>query len=331
MVDIAVRPRCEVEGGGTFEAFRTTVSETFVPLLADTGDERGFVGSVNHAELGSLRLAQVTAGAHVIRRSERLIRRSDPDYYKLTLQITGNALLSQGGGDTTLAPGDLAIYDTTRPYELRFAGPFRMVVLMFPRSLLNVSERSVRQIAGRCIPGDHSLPRLISPFITGLLQHADQHVAETNHLLCDALVDMLAAALADELDVNSPHSAAGPRQAAMLLRIKSYIEDRLSDPDLHPTGIAAAHHISPRYLRKLFETEDDSVSRWIRKRRLDRCRRDLARPELYEQSVTSVASRWGFTDAAHFSRLFRVTFGQSPREYRMGVRGASQAALLNIA
>ncbi|HKQ42432.1 MAG TPA: AraC family transcriptional regulator, partial [Pseudonocardia sp.] len=40
---------------------------------------------------------------------------------------------------------------------------------------------------------------------------------------------------------------------------------------------------------------------------------------------------WGFTDAAHFSRLFRATFGQSPREYRRCVGVAPLTSLRHIA
>jgi AraC-like DNA-binding protein len=330
MVGTAIRPECELAGASSFEVFRNDLSQTFVPVSAESGDADTFRGTVTFANLGPLRLAQISADAHVTRRTERLIRRADPDYYKLTLQTAGSSVLSQGGHDTALTPGDLAIYDTTRPYDLRLDGPFGMVVLMFPRSLLNVPERSLRLIAGQRIPGDRPLPRLIGPFVTGLTQHTDGHVPETNRLLCDALLDMLGAALADELEINTS-PAPGPRQAAMLHRIKIYIDEQLSDPDLDPTGIAAAHHISPRYLRKLFEAEGDSVSRWIRRRRLDNCRRDLAEPKLFDKSVTSVASRWGFTDAAHFSRLFRSTFGQSPREHRQSAQGSTFPVLQQIA
>jgi AraC-like DNA-binding protein len=330
MVDIAVRPEPTLDGANSFEVFRNGLSETFVPVCAESGDAKTFRGTVTFANLGPLRLAQISADAHVTRRTERLIRRSDPDYYKLTLQTAGSSVLSQGGRDTALTPGDLAIYDTTRPYDLRLDGPFGMVVLMFPRSLLNVPERSLRLITGQRIPGDRPLPRLIGPFVTGLTQHTDNHVPETNRLLCDALLDMLAAALADELGIDTSPSP-GPRQAAMLHRIKTYIDDQLSDPDLDPTAIAAAHHISPRYLRKLFEAEGDSVSRWIRRRRLENCHRDLAEPTLFDKSVTAVASRWAFTDAAHFSRLFRSTFGESPREYRQSARGSTHRVLQKTA
>jgi AraC-like DNA-binding protein len=33
-----------------------------------------------------------------------------------------------------------------------------------------------------------------------------------------------------------------------------------------------------------------------------------------------VAARWGLPDSAHFSRLFRRTYGQPPAEYRRSCR-----------
>jgi transcriptional regulator GlxA family with amidase domain len=35
-------------------------------------------------------------------------------------------------------------------------------------------------------------------------------------------------------------------------------------------------------------------------------------------SVGAVAARWGFLDAAHFSRTFRDAFGESPSDWRRG-------------
>ena len=315
MVGVMVRPQDQVADGCGFEAFREAVSRTFVPLLAETKQECNFAGSITSAELGPLLLAQVAAGAHVVRRSSRLIRRADLDCYKLSLQVAGRSLLIQDDRTALMAPGDMAIYDTTRPYELRFDAPFRMIVLMFPRSLLQVSEASVRLMAGQRIRADGGLGGLVGAFVAGLPQQADQCSAAASRLLADAVLDMLAAALAHELGSTGSRSQ-GPRQAVLLQQIRSFIEDQLADPELGPSDIAAAHHISTRYLRKLFEAEGDSVARWIRTRRLEHCRRDLGRADLAGRSVSAVAARWGFTDAAHFSRLFKATFGQSPREYR---------------
>jgi AraC-like DNA-binding protein len=325
MVDAAVSPTGSHSGAWPFEAFRETVSQTFVPLVAEPGDTNTFRGAVNHSQLGSLLLAQVTAGPHLIRRNSRIIRQADPGCYKLTLQVMGRALLRQDDREAVLGPGDLALYDTTRPYELRFDGPFRMIVLMFSRSLLHVPETSVRLLTGQRIAGDHGLGLLIGPFVSGLLRRVDGSAAPADRRLCDAVLDMLAAAVLDELRAGATPN--GPRQAALLQRIKDYIDDELADPDLGPAGVAAAHHISPRYLRKLFEGEGESAARWIRNRRLEQCRHDLARPELCDRSVSAVAARWGLTDAAHFSRLFRSAYGQSPREYRQSVLASAWSAL----
>jgi AraC-like DNA-binding protein len=69
-------------------------------------------------------------------------------------------------------------------------------------------------------------------------------------------------------------------------------------------------------VHRLFELEGVSVSTWIRKRRLEGCRRDLADPALADRTIGEIGRRWGLPDAAHFSRLFRAAYGSSPRELR---------------
>jgi AraC-like DNA-binding protein len=80
--------------------------------------------------------------------------------------------------------------------------------------------------------------------------------------------------------------------------------------------IAAAHQISTRYLHKIFHDQGLTVAGWIRQRRLERCHRDLADPVLRSHPIHAIATRWGFSDSAHFSRLFRAAYGTSPRDYR---------------
>ena len=65
-------------------------------------------------------------------------------------------------------------------------------------------------------------------------------------------------------------------------------------------------------LYRLFR-ESGGIARYIREQRLRRCFGDLADGSGHAQ-VAQVAYRWGFTDAAHFSRLFRQRFGCTPSE-----------------
>src|ERR1700761_4411773 len=54
-----------------------------------------------------------------------------------------------------------------------------------------------------------------------------------------------------------------------------------------------------------------------------RCQAELDGADT-ETSITEIAYRWGFNDSAHFSRLFKASFGMSPTQYRSSRRlGAS--------
>ncbi|WP_234365465.1 helix-turn-helix transcriptional regulator [Streptomyces sp. RTd22] len=83
-----------------------------------------------------------------------------------------------------------------------------------------------------------------------------------------------------------------------------------------PQAIAAAHHISLRHLQQLLAEDDTSPAAWIRHRRLERCRLDLADPRLNARPIQAIGAHWGFTNPTHFSRLFRATYGIPPRDYR---------------
>jgi AraC-like DNA-binding protein len=109
---------------------------------------------------------------------------------------------------------------------------------------------------------------------------------------------------------------AETRRPALLRLTHAFIEQRLGDPELAPTTIAAAQFISVRYLHRLFEDEETTVADWIRRRRLERCARGLADPALSAEPVGEIGARWGLTSPAHFSRLFRAAYGASPADYR---------------
>jgi AraC-like DNA-binding protein len=133
--------------------------------------------------------------------------------------------------------------------------------------------------------------------------------------LADNIVDLVTTTLAGELADDITETPAGQR--SLLLRMKAFVEEHLDDADLSPATVAAWAHVSTGYLHKLFRAEGTTVSRWIRERRLEHCRRDLTDPTKFGLPVSAVAARWGFVDAAHFSRLFKTNFGVPPREYRI--------------
>ncbi|WP_242905700.1 helix-turn-helix domain-containing protein [Actinomadura terrae] len=299
-----------------FDFWSSTVSEMFVPLRTDPADCEAFDGYMRGSELGSLKVAEVSATPHLVRRTDALIARSDPGHYKLGVQLTGRCVLTQDGREAPLSPGDLTIYDTTRPYTLAFDGSYRQLVLMFPRRLLCLPEDAVAGVTATRFSGRRGLGALLSAFLVQLAQHLDELGDPAGQRLGDNIIDLLVTLLAERTDVAAGTTEA--RRRALLVRVRAYIESHLDDPDLTPDAIAAAHYVSIRHLYNLFHAEGTTVAMWIRGRRLEHCRRDLRDPLQVGRSVTAIAARRGFVDAARFSRLFKAAYGTSPREYRAG-------------
>lgn len=99
-------------------------------------------------------------------------------------------------------------------------------------------------------------------------------------------------------------------------KILRFLEMHITDPALGPAEIATAVGVSVRHLHRMFSAGGNTIGDYIRARRLQQCRKDLADPELRNKSITEIAFFWGFSDAAHFSHSFRKEFGISARKFR---------------
>lgn len=293
------------------EEFDEAVSQSFVPLKI-AGGTGGFRGLLRGAGVDGIHLTDLRATAHTVERTPELIAADDSSYYKVSMLLAGTGVLIQDDRAAYLRPGDFAIYDTGRPYSLEFDDAFRTVVLMFSKHLMNVpmiGDMTAVLVSGRSGPGG-----IVSPFLGQLAKNLNQLDGATGARLTTSAVDLLSTVFIHELGLTDtsvhPHGA-------LLQRILAYIDRNLGSPRLAPATIAAAHYISVRQLHALFrEHHDSTVAAWIRMRRLEQCRRELANAELAGRPVSVIATRWGFGDAAHFSRAFKGMYGVSPREYR---------------
>jgi len=108
-------------------------------------------------------------------------------------------------------------------------------------------------------------------------------------------------------------------------RVCQDIEANLSDPDLSLKMVADVSGASMRYIQKLFAGAGEGFSNYIRTRRLERCRQDLASPLHRDLSISEICFRWGFNGTAHFSRSFKNQYGTTPRDYRRSVGGAAKS------
>jgi AraC-like DNA-binding protein len=315
----------QVHAGERFAHWRNWVSATFVPLEVAPVDRGPFRGEMSHWTLGDLHVSRVDADPHLASRTRRMIAANDQDYYKVGLQTKGTCQLAQGGHETTLRPGDLAIYDCGRPYTMVFGERFEMSFLMFPRDRLRLPPAAIGQVVATRVPSSESTASLVAPFLRRLVANLSDAPGEVNARIGENVLDLVATLFGELVEENPADPQVARR--ALLLRVCCWIDSHLGEPGLDPDTIAAANHISVRYLHQLFHDNGTSVARWVRARRLDNCRRDLEDPAQAKRGVLAIARRWGFDDPAHFSKVFRARYGEPPGRYRRDV--AEHALLTN--
>ena len=296
------------------ELWVRTSSELFVPLECRPHDPASFRGVLQAGVVGPLALSRLDVSPHTIRRTRMLAAETDGDRYKLSLLLRGQAIVVQDGRDAVLQPGDFALYDCTRPYTIEGARGFRMLVCMLPRAALGLEPERVARMTATPIRGDDGIAWALAPFLERLADLAIRGELPGAHTrVVESVVDLVESLCAS---VVAGDRAGTSTHAELLLRARAHAEAHLGDPSLTPGDIAAAVHVSKRYLHRLFSDDGSTVSGWIRRRRLKGCRGDLGDPSRRDETVTSIGARWGLTNPAHLSRLFREEYGVSPTEYR---------------
>lgn len=293
--------------------FRAAVNDSFVPLQVTSSHPDRFRGMIRATGVDEVHISDVRATDHVVERTPELIARDDRAHFKVSLMLAGTGLLIQDHREAVLSPGDLAVYDTSRPYSLVFDDDFRTMVVMFPRHLITLPPDMVGQLTAVRIAGTEGLGAVVAPYLTQLAANMDQFTGSTGARLAHSALDLVTTVLTHELGLDG---ASSDPHRALMQRIRGYIDRNLASTELSPASIAAAHYISTRHLHGLFQEQSTTVSTWIRTRRLEQCRRDLIDPILADRPVAAIAARWGFMDAAHFSRAFKSAFEVSPSEFR---------------
>ncbi|TJY69604.1 helix-turn-helix domain-containing protein [Arthrobacter sp. CAU 1506] len=313
----------------TIDEFADLVRTSVMPLSVKSRHANAFVGRMRTAGRDRVFCFEVTAPEHTVERTPELIREcATGEFYKLSLMLQGEGMVMQDSREAVLRQGDLAIYDTTRPYSVISSEGARTAIVMFPRDMIALPPEMVAQLTAVRFDRSHGLAASVSPFISQLMMQLDHFARPGGSRLPHNIVDLLGTMLVSELDL-APEEAT--HASRMLRQVMGYIEDNLRDPDLKLASIASAHFISSRYLQALFQRNGLTVSSWVRERRLERCHRDLVDPSLASESVSELAAKWGFLEPTHFSRAYKKHFGLSPREARAGVNRKTRGGVVGSA
>jgi AraC-like DNA-binding protein len=289
----------------------STVCDQFVTLDVRPSDGDRMHGHVTASSVGDVQLRGIAASRHRFDRTPGLIRGADEDYFHIALATRGVTRVAQDGREAIIGPGDVVMYDSTRPFTFVTDDDFEYNICLVPKRLLPLHEAETAAATAIRFDGRHGIGAMVPAFLSGLRRLGEGLGEAAQEAMVQTVVDLSVALVRSEVAPAAPDNIH-------LARAQAFVAEHIADRHLDPPSIAAACAISTSYLHKLFSEAGTSVTAYVREQRLQGCWRDLRSPACTHLTVTAIGARWGLPDPAHLSRAFRARFGVSPSEHRAG-------------
>lgn len=305
------------------EFWQANAGLLFGALQLEQPTRSAFNASFEYTRVADLIFCQLSARVpHRVVRTGTFARQDDRGLVKVILQGDGQSVVEQFGRTTLLRRGEWSIYDTSEPYSITIPSRSEMFLLMIPDDRIFLPRTDLRNLVMRRLSGRHGLGKLIWSLVSATFDQMEEIRNRPLHDVAEAVARMIRLALLDALGERTRADS----RAALRDRMKLYISSHLGDSDLSITKIAQATGCTKRYLHMAFEAESTSISDYIVRLRLERCREDLLSSALAHRSIADIAYSWGFNNSNHFSRRFKQAFGASPKHTRIHVASALSAS-----
>lgn len=271
--------------------------------------DKPFFGNFQVNDFGGLDIADIRTNANLVRCEHGSLTRGDDRFYFLVLQRQGTMAIRTDREQFILRPGDLALLDSAQPYEMRSPDIINQLSVHLDRQTF---DQYVPFYANRFGKLEHKdfHGQLLQSLLRQLSIMTPQSYAPLDPQHGASLQNTLITLLAPLLKNGPPLEKHDLRGLA-----ERMIEQTLHEP-LSPKELASRLKISVRQLHRQFEQGDETLQRYTLRRRLERCAQELSAPDNWDTPAAHIASQWGFSDSAYFSRAFKKRFGLPPAAYR---------------
>jgi AraC family transcriptional activator of tynA and feaB len=291
-----------------FGSWADDLADAFVQLEPRKVSDAPFFGSISKTDLAPIHISRVLAAPHCVARRHTHIGKGGSDFYFLNLQIDGLACSVQRGHEQVCGPGDLAVVDTTEPFEIMNHRKFNLLCFAVPRQLLPMRFAERPRLTLSSTEMGRALARTLSGYADLCIGSA---AAPLVPAMGDHLLDLLSHA--DRFVTGKPPARVRPSvQLSMML---DHLDRHFAEVDFGAARLARKFGCSLRYVHKLFGGTGRSVGEHVNDRRILASARNLLDPGC-RMTIAEIAFAAGFSDISHFNRLFKRCHGLSPRDFR---------------
>lgn len=293
------------------DAWEDALGASYGRWDVDRAAPPGFSASLRKRAFGALRVVECECDPCSGQRLPQVVGREAQAFIGVQITRSGSERFHLGGEALSVGAGDLVIWTSEQPSAFTVLERLHKVSLVLP--LADVQKRLPRssRFTGTVLDSRRGIGAVLYSHVDSLARQLDLFTDDDQAAVERATLELLCAALSHGIEAPSRGLAA-----RYLKQLQDHALRNLQDEALSPASIAAANHMSPRYVHQLFAQCGVSVSAWIREQRLERCREALESPAHRHSAVADIAYAWGFTDPAHFARIFKSRYGASPTAWR---------------
>ncbi|WP_127454876.1 helix-turn-helix domain-containing protein [Streptomyces sp. B29(2018)] len=305
----------DVPAGDRFDRWRELMRQCTAPLELDSEYREDFQASQRLLDLDGIVVWPTKFQPVRFRRTAKLIRQSDPEQVNISIPVDGTLYVIRDGHEMAYGPQTLCVVDSSREIEVRTTAHQVGIGFDVPKALLPLSGDGIERLCRYRLSGREGFGALLTSFLSQIAKDTTSYQKTDGGKLAKIAVDLLSALITHHLgtdDVISPDS----HRRILAMRVRQFIRQNASNPDLTPRSVAVAHHISVSYLHRIFNDQGITIAAMIRHVKLEGACRDLANPALRNVAVQTIAARWGFASHSTFTRAFRAAYGILPRDYR---------------
>jgi AraC-like DNA-binding protein len=270
-----------------------------------------FYAKLRGQDLLRSRLVYIASSPVSVARTPRLAAQTNGDHtFKLVWQLRGGALMTQGGQTIRLAPGKMTIYRLSSPYRLHTDGDYRALMLKVDLADMPEWRRLAERCEGLAIPLDAAAHAALAALRVQLRWGSDPSIGQVE----DAALELVFGSFWRHQRERLYHA---PMPSERLTKARRVVLERLADTQLAPEDLAYALNMSVRGLYDEFRRYRMAPpAAFIRELRLEQCYLALLDATPQRCSITHIALEHGFSDGAHFARVFRKRYGVSPGDLR---------------
>ena len=257
---------------------------------------------------GRLALTKAETPGGAYSRTAECLRRDGLDHWCFSMALQGSRVHRTRDQISMMQPGQIMLDSLAQPFEVsrtRSAWLF----LYLPRDLLPETSG----LAQGCRMLNTPEGRLLGEHLRLLAAELPRMSATESERMAEATQAMIALAIAPGSSAEA--ATTGPVAAAQIMRLRALIRANLGSATFGPARLCRIAGISRSQLYRLFEIHG-GVALFIQRERLAAARRALSNPADL-RSIADIAESVGLFDPSSFSRMFRRSYGVSPRELRL--------------